>query len=66
MDAEPGIAKQYKYLYWCVCKNDRGKMVENGEKGKKVVFFLFVCVCVCVSRLARSRVRGKTHILGFL
>ena len=47
MDGEPGIAKQYKYLYWCVCKNDRGKMVENGEKGKKVVFF-FLCVCVCV------------------
>ena len=48
MDAEPGIAKQYKYLYWCVCKNDRGKMVENGERGKKVVFCLFVlCVCVC-------------------
>ena len=32
MEDEPRIARQFKYHYCCVCKNFRGKVVEDGRK----------------------------------
>ena len=38
MEAEPRIVKQYKCHFCYVCKNYRGKVMEDGEKS---VFALF-------------------------
>ena len=32
MEDEPRIARQFKFHYCCVCKNFRGKVVEDGRK----------------------------------
>ena len=41
MEVEPRTAKQYKCHYCCVCKNYRGKVMEDGEKERKKVFASF-------------------------
>ena len=32
MEDEPRIAKQYESHYYCVCKNNTGKVMEDGRK----------------------------------
>ena len=32
MEDEPTIARQYKSHYYCVCKNNMGKVMEDGKK----------------------------------
>ena len=56
VEVESRIAKQCKCQYCCVCKDDRGKVTENGKKRLCVVFQL----------TWRSRVHGKNVFLGIL
>ena len=39
MEAEPRIAKQYKYHHCCSCKNYGGKGMEGGQKSVSASFF---------------------------
>ena len=56
VEIEPRIAKQYKSLYCCSCKNYRGKGMEGGKK----------CLCVVFWLTRRSRVRRKNAFWGIL
>ena len=39
VEDEPRIAKQYESHYYCVCKNNMGKVMEDGKKVSKLHYF---------------------------
>ena len=55
MEAEPRIARHNKCHYCCICKNYRGKVMEDGQKKVSASFFSWAescelvkkCVCFC-------------------
>ena len=40
VEVEPRIVKQYKCQYCCICKNYRGKVMEDGKKCLCIIFWL--------------------------